>query len=86
MGARDDNGEPMSDEAVQDESLNFIAAGAETTSNLITWLVYRLVTEPQHWQTVINTTLHPSSAHVPSCDVVRVMMNNDSVLKKLIVY
>jgi cytochrome P450 len=52
LGARDENGEPMSDVAVQDESINFIGAGAETTSNLITWLVYRLVTIPEHWQTV----------------------------------
>jgi cytochrome P450 len=37
---------------VKDESINFIAAGAETTSNLMTWMVYRLITEKEVWDKV----------------------------------
>ena len=39
-------GQTLTDKGVQDESVNFIAAGAETTSNLCIWMLWRLVTEP----------------------------------------
>lgn len=46
------SGENMPIDAVEEESINFIAAGAETTSNLITWMLYRMATEPGLWERV----------------------------------
>lgn len=37
---------------LQEESVNFIAAASETTSNVLTWLVYKLVQDAQLWAQV----------------------------------
>jgi cytochrome P450 len=39
-------GEVLTDRGVEEESINFIAAGAETTSNLCIWMLHRIITEP----------------------------------------
>lgn len=39
-------GQVLTDRGVEEESINFIAAGAETTSNLCIWMLHRIVTEP----------------------------------------
>jgi len=46
LAARDTEGNSMDEQALLDESVTFIAAGAETTSNLIGWLLYRLCCNP----------------------------------------
>ena len=38
-------GQVLTDRGVEEESINFIAAGAETTSNLCIWMLYRILTE-----------------------------------------
>lgn len=40
----------MSAEQLQDESVNFLGAGSETTSNLMTWLVYALSERSDLWE------------------------------------
>ncbi len=44
---RDEAGEPMSDRQIMDEALTMFAAGTETTSNSITWLLYLLTQHPE---------------------------------------
>lgn len=38
-------GQVLTDRGVEEESINFIAAGAETTSNLCIWMLHRILTE-----------------------------------------
>lgn len=40
----------MEEQQMFDECVNFMAAGAETTSNLMTWLLYKLVERPGLWE------------------------------------
>jgi cytochrome P450 len=41
------SGQVLTDQGVQEESLNFIAAGAETTSNLCIWMLWRILIESE---------------------------------------
>ncbi|MEM7724915.1 MAG: cytochrome P450 [Cyanobacteria bacterium P01_A01_bin.45] len=40
MAARDENGEPMSDEELRDELMTLLVAGHETTASALTWAFY----------------------------------------------
>ncbi|CAF2154072.1 unnamed protein product [Rotaria magnacalcarata] len=44
LSAVDDEGVPFTDQEIKEESLTFIAAGSETTGNLMTWMLYVLMT------------------------------------------
>jgi len=47
LGARHDNGSPMSDEELRDELLTVIGAGHETTATALAWAMERLLRSPQ---------------------------------------
>ena len=47
MGARDEDGEPMSDQELRDELVTILAAGHETTATGLAWAVERLVRNPE---------------------------------------
>ena len=44
LSAVDDEGEPFTDQEIKEQSLTFVLAGSETTGNLMTWLLYVLMT------------------------------------------
>ncbi|CAF3328966.1 unnamed protein product [Rotaria sp. Silwood2] len=44
LSAVDDAGKPFTDEEIKEESLAFIFAGSETSGNLLTWMLYVLMT------------------------------------------
>jgi cytochrome P450 len=46
MGARDEDGEPMSDQELRDEMVTVLGAGHETTATGLAWAVERLVRNP----------------------------------------
>jgi cytochrome P450 len=46
LAARDEEGEPLSDEELRDELLTLILAGHETTANSLAWTFERLVRSP----------------------------------------
>ncbi len=46
LGARHDDGSPMSDEELRDELMTLLVAGHETTASSIAWAVERLVRHP----------------------------------------
>jgi len=46
LAARDENGEPMSDEELRDELVTLVLAGHETTANSLAWAFERLVRNP----------------------------------------
>jgi cytochrome P450 len=47
MQARDEDGEPMSDQELRDELVTLLLAGHETTATSVAWAIERLVRHPQ---------------------------------------
>jgi cytochrome P450 family 135 len=47
LGARDEDGEPMSDRELRDEMITVLGAGHETTATGLAWAVERLVRNPE---------------------------------------
>jgi cytochrome P450 family 135 len=47
MQARDEDGEPMTDEELRDELVTLLLAGHETTATSVAWAIERLVRHPQ---------------------------------------
>ncbi len=47
LGARDEDGEPMSDEELRDELVTVVAAGHETTATGLAWAMERLLRNPR---------------------------------------
>jgi unspecific monooxygenase len=47
MAARDENGQPMSDEELRDELLTLLLAGHETTAILLAWAFYEIHKHPE---------------------------------------
>lgn len=47
---RDDDGDGLSDEEVRDQAVTLIAAGYETTSAAMAWVVHNLVAHPDSWK------------------------------------
>jgi cytochrome P450 len=47
MGARDEDGEPMSDQELRDELVTILAAGHETTATGLAWALERLLRSPR---------------------------------------
>jgi cytochrome P450 len=47
LGARHDDGSPMSDQELRDELMTLLVAGHETTASSLAWAVERLVRHPQ---------------------------------------
>jgi cytochrome P450 len=46
IGARDENGEPMTDQELRDELITLLLAGHETTATALAWAVELLLTHP----------------------------------------
>src|SRR5204863_4700432 len=47
LEARDEAGEPMTDQEIRDQLLTLLVAGHETTANALSWAFERLVHEPE---------------------------------------
>jgi cytochrome P450 len=47
LAARDEAGQPMSDQQVRDEAMTIFLAGHETTANALTWTFYLLAKNPE---------------------------------------
>jgi cytochrome P450 len=50
MAARDENGEPMSDQELRDELLTLVLAGHDTTANSLAWAFERLLRTPAAYE------------------------------------
>ena len=46
VAARDEDGQPMSDEEIRDELITMLVAGHETTATALSWVVHRLLQNP----------------------------------------
>ena len=47
VAARDEDGQPMSDEEIRDELVTMLVAGHETTATSLSWVVHRLLQNPE---------------------------------------
>ncbi len=52
LGARDEDGQPMSDVELRDELMTLILAGHETTANSLAWTFERLTRNPAAYETL----------------------------------
>jgi cytochrome P450 len=46
MQARDEDGQPMSEQALRDEAITLLAAGHETTATTLSWALHRVLQHP----------------------------------------
>jgi cytochrome P450 len=53
LSARDEDGNPMSDQQVQDEAITLFVAGHETTATALTWTFYLLSQHPEIYQRLL---------------------------------
>lgn len=54
LEARDESGEPMSDDEIHDELVTLLAAGHETTATAMGWAFAEILSRPQVLQTIDN--------------------------------
>ena len=66
MEARDEDGEPLSDEAVRDHVLTLLFAGHDTTTATITFMLYELARNP-HELVLLRDELDSVLADGPRC-------------------
>ena len=50
LSAVDNEGQSFTDQEIKDQAVTFVLAGHETTSNLMTWIMYELMTNPSVYQ------------------------------------
>lgn len=48
IDARDEQGQPLPDDSLNVQAMSFILAGSHTTSSSLTWIVWRLLKEPEY--------------------------------------
>ncbi len=80
LDARDENGQPLSREAIRDEAAVLFMAGHETTANSLAWLWFILSQMPQH-DTALQSELamvlkgrQPTLADVPKLEFTRAVI------------
>lgn len=60
MALRDESGEPLSRQALRDALLNLIIAGRDTTAQGLSWTMFRLIRDPQHFDLIRNEVVELS--------------------------
>jgi cytochrome P450 len=71
LSAVDDQGQPFSDQEIKEQALTFVAAGSETTGNLMVWMLYVLMTNESVLQAcreevdrVLPDGIEPTNEHL----------------------
>jgi cytochrome P450 len=77
----DEQGEPFSDEQIQDEALTFVLAGHETTGNLMTWALYCLMLHDEVLQAcreevdrVLPNGIIPTFEHLSDLQIIEAVL------------
>lgn len=71
--ARDEDGEPLTDDEVHDELITMLVAGHETTATALSWTVHRLTRHPEVLRKAVaevDATGEDTSAPLPYLDAV----------------
>ncbi|CAF2984143.1 unnamed protein product [Rotaria sp. Silwood2] len=81
LSAIDDKGEGFSDQQIKDEAMTFVIAGHETTGNLMTWVLYILMTHDdvlhacrEEIDRVLPNETIPSFEHMANLQVIEAVL------------
>ena len=85
IGARHEDGSPMSDEEMRDELLTLLVAGHETTATSLSWTVERLVRHPEKLERLRAEVAEGSDAYLTATiqETLRLRPVISIVLRKL---
>ena len=82
MHAVDESGAKLTDLEVRDESLTFVLAGYETTANLMSWMLWKLMTTPHLWQECRQEVLSVCGMNPPTSDQLKELPILDAVINE----
>jgi cytochrome P450 len=82
LSAVDDQGQPFSDQEIKEQALTFVAAGSETTGNLMVWMLYVLMTNEnvleacrEEVDRVLPDGIEPTNEHLSDLVVCEAVIN-----------
>jgi cytochrome P450 len=82
LSAVDDEGQSFSDQEIKEEALTFVAAGSETTGNLMVWMYYVLMTQNDVLQAcreevdrILPDGIEPTNEHLSELVVCEAVIN-----------
>ena len=82
MQAVDEKGVKLTDVEVRDEAMIMVVAGHETTANLMSWLLWKLMTSPQLWQECRQEVLSVCGIESPTSDQLKELPILDAVINE----
>ena len=86
VAARDEDGQPMSDEEIRDELITLLVAGHETTATALSWVTYRLMENPEALakaQTELTAVMgNVTASGGPSAEQIAELKYLDAVIKE----
>jgi cytochrome P450 len=81
LSAVDNQGQPFTDQEIKDQALTFVFAGHETTSNLMSWVMYELMTNPSVYQAcqhevnrILPNRTIPTSQHLNDLPIIEAVL------------
>ena len=75
-------GERLTDAEVRDEAMSFVLAGHETTANLMSWMLWKLMTTPALWQECRQEVLNLCGMEAPSASQLKELPILDAVINE----
>jgi cytochrome P450/NADPH-cytochrome P450 reductase len=82
LSAVDDEGQPFTDQQIKEQALTFVFAGSETTGNLMTWILYILMTHDdvlsacrEEVDRVLPNGIEPRNEHLAELFVCEAIIN-----------
>ena len=75
-------GERLTDAEVRDEAMSFVQAGHETTANLMSWMLWKLMTTPQLWKECRQEVLSVCGMEAPAAAQLKELPVLDAVINE----
>ena len=82
MQAADEKGVRLTDVEVRDEAMILVVAGHETTANLMSWMLWKLMTTPQLWQECREEVLSVCGTSPPTSEQLKELPILDAVINE----
>jgi cytochrome P450 len=81
LSAVDNQGQSFTDQEIKDQTLTFILAGHETTSNLMVWIMYELMINPSVYKAcqdevdrILPNQMIPTSEHLNDLTIIEAVL------------
>jgi cytochrome P450 len=81
LSAVDNQGEPFTDQEIKDQTITFVLAGHETTSNLMAWAMYELMINPSVYKAcqdevdrILPNDTIPTSEHLNDLSIIEAVL------------